>query len=146
MRKIILLVVIILLGINLMTVLAQEKQLRGVDDANRLSDDVMNLLENGRKTAALILIEKNIQDPEIEKFEVVKADFKGFLTSATEQYGELIGVDFAKEEKVSDFLLRYTYALKHKEQPVWMRFTYYFNNEKYTLKKFDWGEDIKMLF
>ncbi len=146
MRKFFFLLFILLLAMQLGSVWAQEKNLRGEDDANRLSDDVMNLFENGRKTAALILIEKNLQDTDVQNFEAIKEDVKGFLTTATEQYGELIGADFAKEEKVGDFLLRYTYALKYKQQPVWLRFTYYFNNEQYTLKKFDWGEDITVLF
>ena len=141
----VLLVIVGLFIFNTQIIVAQQKTIDNIDDANRLLDNIMNAFEEGESKEGFKMLEENISNKQVD-FEQLQANFEGFLGNADEQYGKMLGTDFAKEEKVGDFLVRYTYAMKYAEQPVWVRFTYYINDDSYLLKELDWGEDLNTLF
>ena len=141
----VLLVIVGLFIFNTQIIVAQQKTIDNIDDANRLLDNIMNAFEEGESKEGFKMLEENISNKQVD-FEQLQANFEGFLGNADEQYGKMLGTDFAKEEKVGDFLVRYTYAMKYAEQPVWVRFTYYINDDSYVLKELDWGEDLNTLF
>ena len=148
MRKIfeILLIATGLFIFNTQLIVAQENTISNPDDASRLVDNIMNALESGDSKAGFKILEGNLSNAKVN-FGELQENLDGFLGNASRQYGKLIGTDFAKEEKVGDFLLRYTYAVKYQEQPVWLRFTYYINDDdNYLLKELDWGENLSGLF
>lgn len=122
-------------------VFAQQKDLLSTDDVSRVSDDVVKALEVGNTEQALEIITANLLNKEKNAKELVS-----FMKSTGEKYGDLEGTGFAKKEVVGDFLVRCTYALKYKECPVWVQFLYYKADEKFGLKKVEWGEDIEKLF
>jgi sulfatase maturation enzyme AslB (radical SAM superfamily) len=123
----------------------QPKELVSGDDASRLTDDIMMVLETENVDKSMKIMKKYMAIDK-SKSKTMTGDLESLLKNSKTKHGKMIGTSFVKKENVGKFLVRYTHVLLYEEQPVWVRFTYYKSGKTYTLKNVDWGEDLNVLF
>lgn len=116
-----------------------------VEDANRLCDDVITLIEKSEGTTAYPLLEAYWQDPSKE-FGTVSQKFEQFLEGAEQRCGKLLEGDLANMQKVDDYLVQFTYVLRYEQHPVWVRFTFFEGQEGFVLKDWSWGKNVGGIF
>ena len=122
----------------------EQRALNIVDDISRLCDDIMAYIVAGEVDNAFQIIENyqvaNASLPDKQK------ELEQFLTQSQKNYGANKGSAFAGKLSVGDALVRMSYLVKYKQQPVWLSFDFYKSEQDYQLLDIDWGSDWKVLF
>src|SRR6185503_3008118 len=111
----------------------------------RLAQSVMERISGGDDRAALELLRPNIP--------ISKADFDISLgktlkerQALTDRLGKIVGVKLVREERVSDFLYRITYAEKRERHLLRWQFTFYRPQNQWMLNAFNWDDRAMLLF
>jgi hypothetical protein len=64
----------------------------------------------------------------------------------TDRLGKIVGVKLVREERVSDFLYRITYAEKARKTPASMAIYFYRPQNQWMLNAFNWDDRAMLLF
>lgn len=80
------------------------------------------------------------------EFENLVSRTKNQLKGNERELGSILGYDFVKEERVEDFLIRFTFVIKHDVTVTRWRFLYYKPEDGWMLNSFFWDNQVKGLF
>lgn len=69
------------------------------------------------------------------------------LQGSQRNFGKMLGYRFVREEKVKDFLVRFTFIIKHEYTVTRWKFLYYRpEEEKWLLNSLSWDDQVNNLF
>jgi hypothetical protein len=80
------------------------------------------------------------------EFESLVSRTKNQLKGNERELGSILGYEFVKEERVEDFLIRFTFVIKHDVTVTRWRFLYYKPEDGWMLNSFFWDNQVKGLF
>lgn len=126
----------------------------GVNGAEYLSDEMACIKLSGRFMGDLVEGEIERAFSQIEPyFPISRRQFEGLMKKTKVQlqgsqsdFGNTLGYKFVREERVKDFLVRFTFVLKHEFTVTKWRFIYYKPSEKWLLNSLNWNDQVEGLF
>lgn len=68
------------------------------------------------------------------------------LQGSQPNFGSMLGYKFVGEKTVEDFLLRFTFVIKHELTVTIWRFLYYKPEDQWILNSLNWNDQVKDLF
>ena len=68
------------------------------------------------------------------------------LRGTAPNFGTMIGYEFVREERVSEFLVRYTFVIKHELTLTRWIFIYYKPDDRWLLNSLYWDDQVESLF
>ena len=104
---------------------------------------------------------RDVVEGEIEKafndvkpyFPITQTEFEDLLSSTRSQlkgtepnFGKMLGYKFIREERVKDFLVRFTFIIKHELTVTRWRFLFYRPENKWLLNSLHWDDRVDNLF
>jgi hypothetical protein len=114
-------------------------------DTRALADAFMKLVAAGKVDDAFELVRPQWPIPQNE-INTVK-DKTGQQRKMVEtRFGDILGSAFIREEKVSDFIVRYTYVEKRDVHLIRWLITFYRPLDTWKVNAIKWDDDISALF
>ena len=111
----------------------------------KLSGRFMQNMVEGEIEQAFSLIEPHFPISR-QQFENLMENTKTQLQGSQGDFGNTLGYKFVREERVKDFLVRFTFVLKHEFIFTKWRFIYYKPSEKWLLNSLNWDDQAEGLF
>ncbi|MEF8799333.1 MAG: hypothetical protein V5A79_07965 [Candidatus Bipolaricaulota bacterium] len=68
------------------------------------------------------------------------------LQGSQPNFGSMLNYKFVREERVEDFLLRFTFVIKHELTVTVWKFLYYRPEDKWLLNSLNWNDQVSDLF
>ncbi len=109
------------------------------------SERVMDFLKDSEFQKAFTELQEYWPLPENEMVQLETQTIKQFNMVA-DRFGDIIGVDFIKDETIKDFVVKKIYVLRFEKHMIRVLFTYYRNNEGWILNGFKWDDQFGELF
>jgi len=68
------------------------------------------------------------------------------LQGSQPNFGSMLNYKFVREERVEDFLIRFTFVIKHELTVTVWKFLYYRPEDRWLLNSLNWNDQVKDLF
>lgn len=119
--------------------------LKSPQDARALAESVMGLVVADKINAAFERLKPHwpIPGPEIDSVALHSITERH---TAANRFGPTVGWVLVREDKVSDFLIRYTYVEKREHQALRWIFYFYKARDSWTVSSVNWDDNIEGLF
>jgi hypothetical protein len=110
--------------ISLVTTIAAAQPIATPTDLRKVTDQIMELVGAGNVEAGLKLLKPRTVIPEAE-FDAMMGQAKLQLPMMTQRFGEHLGYEFLREDRVGEYLIRYTYIQRFDIHAMrWIFYTY----------------------
>jgi hypothetical protein len=113
--------------------------------ARELMVEVMKSLVAGDDSGALELLRPHLPVPKAE-FDKTRDNTLKTRKSLRDRFGKIMGSKLVREERASDFLIRFTYAEKRAKHLMRWQFTFYRPGTEWQLNSFNWDDNVSLLF
>ncbi len=136
---------LLLLSVGALVASSGDGALKSPQDARALAESVMGLLVADKISAAFERLKPHwpIPGPEIDS---VALNLITERRTAANRFGPTVGWVLVREDKVSDFLIRYTYVEKREHQALRWIFYFYKAHDSWTVSGVNWDDNIESLF
>jgi hypothetical protein len=81
-----------------------------------------------------------------QEFEELASRTESQLRGSERDFGRMLGYKFVREERVKDFLIRFTFIIKHELTVTRWRFLYYKPEDGWLLNSLYWDDQVENLF
>lgn len=119
--------------------------LGNAEEVRRTLDSVMKDLEKEQYDKAFEQLKPYWPFPMAE-LDNLHRETKDKLPVATSRFGDIIGSDYVKTEKIGDFMVRSYYVLRFSKHILRMKFTFYNNTKGWIMNGFTWDDNVDELF
>jgi hypothetical protein len=119
--------------------------LKSPAEARQLTDRVMSKLAAGELEAGLRVMQPYLIVPPAE-FETMLGQAKLQNPMAAQRFGSRQGVEFVREERVGESVLRIIQIQKYERHPTRWVFYFYRTNSGWVLNTFHFDDNIRALF
>jgi hypothetical protein len=120
------------------------KQLTSPESARKALDSVMTLVAKDDIVGAFKQLEDYSLLPTKELEELARKTIAQRKQVAP-RFGRILGIQFVKEERVGDFLLRYTYVEKREMHAMRWRFVLYRPGTTWNVNSVVWDDNLQEL-
>ena len=124
---------------------AGASDLSSAAEAKALADSAMQLIVSDKINEAFDLLRAQWPIPSNEIDTIVLKTIQQ-RNLVEPRFGKTVGYAFVKEEKVSDFFVRYTFAEKHELHAIRWQFTFYKPRAVWKVNAVYWDDNIADLF
>ncbi len=119
--------------------------LKGPAEARQLGDRIMARVGAGDVDTALSMMRPYLVIPEVE-LEALRNQIKIQMPVASQRFGDAIGQEFIKEERVGESLLRLVYLQRYQRHAMRWYFVFYRNDDGWVLNTFRFDDGIQNMF
>ena len=81
-----------------------------------------------------------------EQFANLVARTESQLSGSERDFGKMLEYKFVREERVKDFLIRFTFIIKHELTVTRWKFLYYRPKDRWLLNSLYWDDQVESLF
>jgi len=124
---------------------AHGEQLKSLEDAKRLTEQVMTKVGSGDSEAGLLLMKPYVSIPTAE-FEVALNQFRAQAPAMDQRFGKSLGCEFISQDKSGENIVRIIYIHRFETHPMRWNFYFYHGKNGWILDTFKTDDDIKLLF
>jgi hypothetical protein len=121
------------------------KEQSSLERSRELVITFMDRLTAGDETGALELLRPHLLVPKSEFDQTRDTTIKN-RKMVKDRFGKIVGYKFIREERVSDFLIRFTYVEKRSKHLMRWQFTFYRPGAAWQLNSFSWDDNVAALF
>jgi len=111
----------------------------------KLAGSFMRDVVEGRIVGAFDRVRPYFPIPQ-QDFEDLVSRTESQLRGSERDFGRMLGYKFVREERVKDFLVRFTFIIKHELTVTRWRFLYYKPEDGWLLNSLYWDDQVKNLF
>lgn len=142
MKKTIIAITLSLVSVSLF---AQDKYLKSVNETQELSQKVVDLFEKNKISESFDQLTPYWPLPQNELESIEEKTIK-YLNLIEQRFGKSIGTLKVKNETISDIAIRETYILRYENTAIRIIFTYYKNNNGWIVNAFKWDDSFEEEF
>lgn len=142
MKKIIMAMTLSLVSVSLF---AQSKYLKDIDETQELSEKVVGLFEKNKISESFDQLTPYWPLPENEVESIEEKTIK-YLNIIEQRFGKSIGTVKTKNETISDIAIRETYLIRYENTAIRVIITYYKNNHGWIVNGFKWDDSFEEEF
>lgn len=128
-----------------LTISAQDKYLKNVDETQELSKKIVGLFEKNKISESFELLTPYWPMPANE-LESVELKTIKYLNLIEERFGKSIGTLKIKNETISDIATRETFIIRYENTAIRLIFTYYKNDNGWIVNAFKWDDSFSEEF
>ncbi|TPE42684.1 hypothetical protein FJM65_16610 [Pontibacter mangrovi] len=120
---------------------AQDKFLKNVNETHELSEKVVDLFKSNKIAESFAQLTPYWPMPQNELDPIEEKTIK-YLNLIEERFGKPIGTLKVKNETISDIAIRETFLIRYENTAIRLIFTYYKNNNGWIVNAFKWDDSF----
>jgi hypothetical protein len=135
----------LLLTILVFNYAGDQKTLKDEDELTEHSAEVMEHFSHENFSKAFEILQEVWPLPQNELAQLESQSIKQFNLIGS-RYGDLVSVEFIKDENIKDFAIRKTYLMRYQRHMIQFIFIYYKGGNEWILNGFQWNDQVEDLF